>query len=170
MHMVMGVYIQNILSWCLFFLSPSGRRCPLEMIYYCKYPRSWSFRIHMVNGVYLQNQRSSCLFFPALSGGRCPLEMKYNYPNTLGHGVSNHLLWVVYVAQLNHLQLAAVNIFFHHLQEVDALWKMIYTYQSILNPVVSEYICLQGYISIIIGVVACFCCTFRRMTTFGNET
>ena len=72
-------------------------------------------------GVYLINPRSGSLFFPALSGGRCPLEIKYTYPITLGHLVSEYIIWLWdSIAKT----IVVVACFDKHLQEGDALWKL----------------------------------------------
>ena len=100
---------------------------------------------------------------------KCPLEMKHTYPNTLSHVVSENIYgYGIYLQNPSN-----GCSFFMHLQERDALGKrpleMKYTYPNTLSHVVSEYIWLWGSISKILGVVACFLCTFRRETPFGNE-
>ena len=122
----------------------------------------------MFMGVYLQNLRSVFLLFPSPSGGRCHLEMKYSYQSTLGHGVSEYFLGVVYVAQPNYLHLAAVHNFsITFRREMPFRSKICFRV-----PWVMQFQNIYGYCVIspksqeqLFG----FCCTFRRVTPFENE-
>ena len=114
------------------------------------------------------------LVFHAPSGGRRPRE------TPLGNDIylSKYPRWCtfrIYIIMRVCLQNPKSGCLFSMLlQEGDALWKWyIYTYQSTLGNVLSEYIWLCGYISKTLGVVVCVHTSSGgrrpRVAPFGNK-